>query len=337
MSIRRFPGGCVPLNIIEVKQLCKDFKITKQQKGVFSYLFNNQFETKRAVDGISFTINRGEIAGYIGPNGAGKSTTIKMLTGILVPTSGEVLVNGLVPYKKRKEHAKSIGVVFGQRSQLWWELPVNDSLDLLRHIYKVPEVVYKRNLELFHDVLGIGEFLNQPVRQLSLGQRMRADFAASLVHSPPILFLDEPTIGLDLIAKEKIRDFIATINREEKVTIILTTHDIGDIEKLCTRTVVIDQGKVIYDGNLDTMREKLGKYRTLVVDILDRNFHLAMDDVALIKEEGPKKWLRFDKDDVSPSDIITQLMKKYEIVDLTVEEPEIEGIIKQIYQGINSY
>lgn len=311
----------------------KDFKITKQQKGIFSYLFKNQYEIKKAVDGVSFAIKQGEIVGYIGPNGAGKSTTIKTLAGILVPTSGEVIVSGLTPHKKRKEHAKNIGVVFGQRTQLWWELPVDDSLNLLKHIYKVPEQVYKRNLELFHDVLGLGGFIHQPVRQLSLGQRMRADLAASLVHSPPILFLDEPTIGLDLIAKEKIREFITAINREEKVTVILTTHDIGDIEKLCTRTVVIDKGQVIYDGDLDTMRETLGKYRTLMVDIHDQRFHLEMEHVVLVKEEGTKKWLKFDKDDISPSEIITQLMKTFEIKDLSMKEPEIEGIIKQIYLG----
>ncbi|BBB89575.1 MAG TPA: ATP-binding cassette domain-containing protein [Methylomusa anaerophila] len=321
------------MDIIKVNRLCKEFRITKQQKGVFSYLFSNQFEIKKAVDEISFGIHKGEIVGYIGPNGAGKSTTIKMLTGILVPTSGEISVNGLIPHKKRKEHAKNIGVVFGQRTQLWWELPVIDSLNLLRHIYKVPKQAYQRNLELFHDVLGIGEFLNQPVRQLSLGQRMRADFSASLVHNPPILFLDEPTIGLDLIAKEKIREFVTTINREKKVTVILTTHDIGDIERLCTRTIVIDNGKIVYDGNLDTMRERLGKYRTLVVKIKENDFNLTMNHVVLMKENGPQKWLRFNKDDLSPSEIIAELMKKYEILDLTVEEPGVEGMIKQIYQG----
>ncbi|ADY55282.1 Phosphonate-transporting ATPase [Syntrophobotulus glycolicus DSM 8271] len=319
--------------MIEVKRLCKEFRITKQQKGVFSYLFHNQWETKKAVDDISFGIRQGEIVGYLGPNGAGKSTTIKMLTGILAPTSGEISVNGLIPHKKRKEHARNIGVVFGQRSQLWWELPVIDSLNLLKSIYKVPQQAYQRNLELFHEVLGLGEFINQPVRQLSLGQRMRADFAASLVHSPPVLFLDEPTIGLDLIAKEKIREFITAINREEKVTVILTTHDLGDVEKLCTRTVVIDQGKIIYDGNLERMRASLGRYRTLVVKIKGNGFHFTMPNVVLTKENGPQKWLKFDKDEVSPSGIIAKLMKQYEIQDLTVEEPELEGIIKQIYQG----
>ncbi len=321
------------MSIVKVENLYKEFKITKGKKGILSSFFNNEYEVKKAVNKISFTINEGQIVGYIGPNGAGKSTTIKMLTGIIVPTSGDILVNGLVPYKKRKEHAMNIGTVFGQRTQLWWELPVADSLNLLKYIYKVPEKVYRKNLELFNDTLGLKEFINQPVRQLSLGQRMRADFAASLIHSPKILFLDEPTIGLDIIAKEKIRDFIKIINREDKVTVILTTHDIGDIEKLCNRTIIIDKGEVVYEGNLEAMKDTLGKYRTLVVDIKEKNFSLEIDNIELVNEVGPRKWLRFNKEYISPSQIIAELMMKYEVVDLTVEEPDIEEIIKQIYQS----
>ncbi|MFB9330203.1 ATP-binding cassette domain-containing protein [Paenibacillus aurantiacus] len=318
--------------LIDVRHIAKSFKVQDVKNSGFKNFFNPSYRIENAVKDISFQVNRGEIVGYIGPNGAGKSTTIKMLTGILVPSEGEIVINGIIPHRNRKEHAKQIGVVFGQRSQLWWELPVADSLNLLRHIYKVSEKDFKRNMELFQEILSINEFIQTPVRQLSLGQRMRADIAASLIHNPRILFLDEPTIDLDIVVKEKIRDFIKTINEEQKVTVILTTHDVGDIEKLCDRTVVIDHGELIFDGKLEQMKSYYGNYRTLIVDIPDLQADLTMKSVEVMKIEGTKRWLRFNKEEISPSVIVSQIMSKYEIDDFTVEEQQIEAVIKQIYE-----
>jgi len=321
------------MSIIEVHNLVKDYKVKENQGSILSNMLSNKYTFKNAVDDISFSINEGEIVGYIGPNGAGKSTTIKMLTGILVPTQGDISVNGLVPYKNRKLHAQNIGVVFGQRTQLWWELPVIDSLNLLKYIYKVPEITYKNNLKAFDDILGLSEFINKPVRQLSLGQRMRADFAASLLHNPKIIFLDEPTIGLDIVVKDKILDFIYEINKERKITVILTTHDIRDIEKLCNRTIVLDKGKIVYNGSVDKMKNDFSKYRTIIIEMKDKATLLQINDVALIKEEGPRKWLKFDKNVTSTTKVIAELMSKYEIKDISIEETGIEDIIKQIYTG----
>ena len=248
--------------IIEVKELSKVFKIKKREPGfvgALKGLFSNVYEEKKAVDNISFNIDEGEIVGYIGPNGAGKSTTIKILVGILTPTFGQVEVKGIIPYNNRQENARNIGVVFGQRTQLWWDIPVSETLDLLRHMYKVPLDVYKKNLELFTDILGIDKFIHTPVRQLSLGQRMRADICAALLHNPPIVYLDEPTIGLDVVVKENIRTFIKEINRQRKTTVLLTTHDVSDIEKLCSRVMVIDKGQIMYDGSLELLKENMKK------------------------------------------------------------------------------
>jgi ABC-2 type transport system ATP-binding protein len=323
--------------IIEVKGLRKEFKVAKRKEGAFSAirsLFSREFETKVAVSDVTFEIQPGELVGYIGPNGAGKSTTIKMLTGILVPSGGEVRVRGLVPYEKRVENAKQIGVVFGQRTQLWWDLPTIESFELLQHIYKIPQGLFDKNMARFKELLGLEEFLNTPVRQLSLGQRMRADLAAALLHDPQIVYLDEPTIGLDVVAKEKIRDFIREINRERGVTVILTTHDMQDIEKICERMILIDHGKVIYDGPVAQIKERFGKTRTLVVD-LEPNGHepdLQIAGAELVRREGNRFWLRFNRDVLSASQLIARVSERYAIRDLTVEEPEIEGIISRIYQ-----
>ncbi|WP_010282977.1 ABC transporter ATP-binding protein [Bacillus timonensis] len=321
--------------IIEVKNLRKEFKIAKRETGLVGALksvVNRQFVTKEAVKDISFSIEKGEMVGYIGPNGAGKSTTIKMLTGILVPSSGSIRVNGIIPYENRKENAKSIGVVFGQRTQLWWDLPTIESFELLKEIYRVSDARYKENMETFTDILGLGEFLNTPVRQLSLGQRMRADIAASLLHDPDILFLDEPTIGLDVVAKEKMREFIQEINKLRNVTVILTTHDMEDIEKLCKRMVLIDHGQKVYDGDIAAVKSRYGKMRTLIVDVEENGIDLHVSNGELCKEEGNRKWIRFNRDDFSASDVISQITKTHNITDLTVEEPEIESIISRIYQ-----
>lgn len=323
--------------IIEVKGLRKEFKIAKRKEGAFGAirsLFSREYNTKLAVNEVSFEIQPGELVGYIGPNGAGKSTTIKMLTGILVPSEGYVKVRGLVPYEKRVENAKQIGVVFGQRTQLWWDLPTIESFELLQHIYKIPQERYEKNMARFKDLLALDEFIQTPVRQLSLGQRMRADLAAALLHDPEIVYLDEPTIGLDVVAKEKIRDFIREINKERGVTVILTTHDMQDIEKICERMILIDKGTVIYDGPVSQIKERFGKMRTLVVDLESNGFgdQLGIEGAEQVRREGNKFWLRFNRDEISASQLIARVSQKYNVRDLTVEEPEIEGIISRIYQ-----
>lgn len=321
--------------IIEVEDLMKDFMIAKRETGFLGAvksLVKREHIKKEAVKGISFSINEGEMVGYIGPNGAGKSTTIKMLTGILVPTSGSVKVNGIIPYENRQENAKNIGVVFGQRTQLWWDLPTIESFELLKEIYQVPDKRYKENMDTFTEILGLDEFLNTPVRQLSLGQRMRADIAASLLHDPPILFLDEPTIGLDVVAKEKMRTFIKEINKERSITVILTTHDMEDIEKLCERMILIDHGQKVYDGEIAVVKERFGKTRTLIVDLEESSRSLNLRGGEVFKEEASRFWIRFNRDEVSASGLIAQITETHNIKDLTVEETAIESIISRIYQ-----
>lgn len=321
--------------IIRVRDLSKTFKIPKRKEGPFGAvrtLFSREYQVKEAVHNISFSIQRGEIVGYIGPNGAGKSTTIKMLTGILVPSGGEVVVQGLVPYQQRTENARKIGVVFGQRTQLWWDLPLIESFELLRHIYKLPEERYKANMARFSALLSMDEFIQTPVRQLSLGQRMRADLAAALLHDPEILYLDEPTIGLDVVAKEKIRDFVLEMNRERQLTVILTTHDMQDIERLCERMILIDKGTVIYDGPVEQIKSRFGKQRTLVVDLEEATAEVAVEGAELVKREGGRHWLRFNRDEVSASELIARVSAHWSIRDLTLEEPQIEAIISRIYQ-----
>jgi ABC-2 type transport system ATP-binding protein len=313
----------------------KDFMIAKRETGFLGAvksLVKREHIKKEAVKDISFSIGEGEMVGYIGPNGAGKSTTIKMLTGILVPSSGSVTVNGIIPYENRQENAKNIGVVFGQRTQLWWDLPTIESFELLKEIYQVSAKRYKENMDTFTEILGLDEFLNTPVRQLSLGQRMRADIAASLLHDPPILFLDEPTIGLDVIAKEKMRTFIKEINNERKITVILTTHDMEDIEKLCERMILIDHGQKVYDGEIAVVKERFGKTRTLIVDLEESSYSLQLKGGEVFKEEASRFWIRFNRDEVSASELIAQITETHNIKDLTVEEPAIESIISRIYQ-----
>jgi len=260
-----------PMPIIEVNELVKNFRTFRRRSGLwgsFKDLVNRKYEIVKAVDHISFSVEPGEMVGYIGANGAGKSTTIKMLTGILVPTSGSISVQGLVPYKKRYQHVRQIGVVFGQRTQLWWDIAVIEALRLLQKIYEIPQADFEARLQKFEEVLGIADLLNIPVRKLSLGQRMRCDLAASLLHNPPVLFLDEPTIGLDIAVKSSIRDFIKEINREYNTTVILTTHDLSDIEHLCRRVIMIDHGQLIYDGDLKSLKDRAVGTRRLLVDFI---------------------------------------------------------------------
>jgi ABC-2 type transport system ATP-binding protein len=327
--------------VIEVENLEKAFRVAHHHRGALGAvrnLFERRYREVRAVDGISFAITRGEMLGCLGPNGAGKSTTIKMLTGILVPTGGRVEVFGLTPWRRRKEVARRIGVVFGQRTQLWWDLPLIESLDLLRHIYRVPAARYACNLAAFEGLLDLGPFLHTPVRQLSLGQRMRGDLAAALLHDPEVLYLDEPTIGLDVVAKHRIRDFLRQINRERGVTVLLTTHDMADVEQLCARLLIIDHGKLLYDGSLEAIRERFGTERTLVVDLENGAGGGGPLDVAPAREvraDGPRRWLRFNRAEISAADLIARVAARYRLRDLTIEEPEIEAIVRRIYvEGI---
>ncbi|MFC4767410.1 ABC transporter ATP-binding protein [Effusibacillus consociatus] len=324
--------------IIEVNELRKEFKRLIPKKGPFASirnLWNTNYSVHTAVNNISFSIGKGELVGYIGPNGAGKSTSIKMLTGILVPTSGDIRVAGLVPFKQRKEHAANIGVVFGQKTQLWWDIPAIESYRVLKTIYRIPNEIYNRNLDMFRELLDLHEFENTPVRQLSLGQRMRADLAAALLHDPEILFLDEPTIGVDVLAKEKLRTFIREINKDRKVTVLLTTHDMTDIEKLCSRVMIIDDGQILYDGSIDQLKNSFGGERTLVIELEDGFDPVGLDllHTRLVREEGTRIWLSYDKEKISASQLMLELARTHRIRDLSVEEPEIESVVRQIYES----
>ena len=287
----------------------------------------------RAIENVTFSVQPGEMVGYIGPNGAGKSTTIKMLTGILVPTSGLVRVAGLEPTQKRTELAKRNGVVFGQRTQLWWDLPLRDSFELLRHIYRVPAQRHAFNLARCVALLDMGPFLATPVRQLSLGQRMRGEVTAALLHDPEILFLDEPTIGLDVVAKARLREFLLHINAEQRTTVLLTTHDMGDIERLCSRLMIVDRGGLIYDGDIEGVRHQFGAERTVIVDLEAESPPIAIAHVTVVRIEGPRQWLRFRRDEISAAEVIAAVARSVPIVDLTVEEPLIEDIVRRLYES----
>lgn len=285
---------------------------------------------------MSFRIEKGEMVGFIGPNGAGKSTTIKMLSGILYPDSGKITVAGKIPYKQRKEYVSDIGVVFGQKSQLQWDLPVIDSFELLKAIYRIPEKVYRDNLARFTEMLDMQEFITQPVRQLSLGQRMRADIVAALLHSPQIVFFDEPTIGVDVVGKEKIRGFIRELNEQDKITMIFTTHDMQDIEKTCNRLIIIDRGSKVYDGALADIREEYGSARTLDLELQTDADILPIDNVIItqMSMENKRKWkLQFEQGEIPIRELMNYLLSTYEVKDINIAEPEIESIIRTIYSG----
>jgi ABC-2 type transport system ATP-binding protein len=285
----------------------------------------------KAVDGVSFGVEEGSMVGYVGPNGAGKSTTVKMLTGVLVPSGGRVSVAGLDPVRQRVRLARRIGVVFGQRVQLWWDLPLRDSFELLRHIYRVPEPRYRENLDRFAELLELGPLLATPVRQLSLGQRMRGELTAAMLHDPEILFLDEPTIGLDVVAKTRVREFLASVNREHGTTVLLTTHDLGDIERLCRRLIVLDRGHVIYDGDLGALKMRYGPERTLVVDLEEPAPPLEIEGTRVVRVEGPRQWLSFRRDEVSAARVTAAVAERARLVDLALEEPDIEDVGRRIY------
>lgn len=320
---------------ILVEGITKTFKVSKRKEGLLNALlgvFQREYTIIKALDSISFEIKEGELVGYIGPNGAGKSTTIKILSGILVPDSGQCKVLGRTPWKDRIEHVRNIGIVFGQRTQLWWDLPVIESFELLKDIYKIREKEYRRVFEELIEVLNIKSFLDIPVRQLSLGQRMRCELVASLIHSPSILFLDEPTIGLDAVSKLAIREFIKKINIEKGTTIMLTTHDMDDIETLCSRIIVIGNGKILYDGTMEGLREKVSRDRILIVDIEDgKEFNLKLDGIKNISKENSRWYITFDPEKLSPSELIFKITNIYNVKDLFVENPPIEEIIARFY------
>lgn len=328
-----------------MKNVNKSFKVSKRAKGIpgtIANLFIPKFEDKTAVRDISFSINEGEMVGFIGPNGAGKSTAIKMLTGILTPTSGEIVINGQIPYKNRKKYVKEIGVVFGQRTQLWWDLPLSETFTVLKEIYQIEEKAYKQRMDFLNEVLDLQPFITSPVRTLSLGQRMRADIAASMIHNPRVLFLDEPTIGLDVVVKDNIRKAIAEINKNEKTTIILTTHDLSDIELLCKRIVMIDKGKKVYDGDLDHMKEKYGKMREIHITLKNESdmnklsfaekFNLGEDDLE-VSLDGKKAIVKFNSSKVQVSDILSYILATITVKDIAVGEADIEEIIRRLYKG----
>ncbi len=321
---------------IVVENLVKTFQVAERQAGTWGAvrgLVRRTHRTVHALDGISFELRPGELVGYIGPNGAGKSTTVKMLAGILVPTSGRCEVLGRVPWKERKAHVQQLGVVFGQRTQLWWDLPVVESFDLLRDIYRVPADRYRVLRDELTERLNLGSLLDTPVRQLSLGQRMRCDLAASLLHAPPLLFLDEPTIGLDAVSKLAVREFVQTLNRERGVTVILTTHDMDDIEALCSRVIVIGGGRILSDGTLDALRERVTRERWLLLDLEEADLAIEDPDAEILRRDGQRVTLRFDPARVSPAQLISRLTARYPIRDLFVQNPPIEEIIARLYGG----
>lgn len=281
------------------------------------------------MEGLDLEIEEGEIIGYIGANGAGKSTTVKMLTGIMEPTSGSIEVNGRNPSEERKANAMDIGVVFGQKTQLWWDLPVRDSFRLLRKIYEVSEEEFDRRMDEFNEVLQLEDFLDTPVRKLSLGQKMRCELAAAFLHEPPIVYLDEPTIGLDVAVKERIREFVKKMNRERDTTVMLTTHDIGDIEDLCERVVVLDEGRKIYDGELDALVDRFTS-RRLVLE-LEGGFELDMEGVLEIEDTEEGYEVVFDREEVSAADLMREVLEVYDVSDFQIREPDIESVVKKIY------
>jgi ABC-2 type transport system ATP-binding protein len=328
--------------LISVQDLCKHFRAFKRREGLWGgiqNLFVREYQTVRAVDDITFEIEPGEMVGYIGPNGAGKSTTIKMLTGILVPSTGKIISNGFVPWRQRTDYVKTIGVVFGQRTQLWWDIAVIESFKLLRRIYGVSQHDFDERMELFHQVLGISDYLNTPVRKLSLGERMRCDLAAALLHNPPILFLDEPTIGLDVVAKDHIRKFLRAINERYRTTVLLTTHDLDDIEELCRRIMIIDHGKLLYDGPLAELKAKLLRTKQIKFALRDSEaagtLQRALSSEGLDAEAVDEVTyrVRFDRTRVSTSELIRKILAAGDIRDLLIEDEPIEEIIKRIYAG----
>lgn len=328
--------------IITVDSLVKDFHRPKRFDGPLGglrTLLTRQSVTTRAVDNVSFTIDEGELVGYLGANGAGKSTTIKMLSGILVPSSGTVEVAGLVPWEQRERNALQIGVVFGQRTQLWWDLPLADSLRLVAKLYRMDSARYSRNLDRLVDLLDLSSFMDRPVRQLSLGQRMRGDLAAAMIYEPRILYLDEPTVGLDVVAKEKTRQFVEEVNRDSGTTIILTTHDLADVERLCKRIVFISQGRVLYDGSVHELKRQFAPYRELVITLAPGETtepapaRLDLPGATITAQDNARLTVQFDPDQIAVADLIQAILAQHAVSDISIVEPDLEGVVRQITEN----
>jgi ABC-2 type transport system ATP-binding protein len=320
------------MTLIKAENLDKTFRIYNQGEGIRGYLksfISRDYEEVHAVEDLNLEIDEGEMIGYIGANGAGKSTTVKMLTGILEPSSGKIEVDGLNPNKQRKKNAMNIGVVFGQKTQLWWDLPVKESFKLLKEIYEVSDEDYEKRIDEFDEVLQLSDFWDQPVRKLSLGQKMRCELAAAFLHHPKIVYLDEPTIGLDVAVKERIRDFIKKMNRDKNITVMLTTHDIGDIEDLCDRIVVLDEGKKIYDGQLDALVNRFSSRRLVLEteDVIEPDIEGIKD----IQKPNGKTEIVFDRDVISAPDLMKEILERYDVSDFQIREPDIEAVVKKIY------
>lgn len=328
------------MSIIEVKDLVKTYKIIEKEDGLIGYVKNlikPKYKEFTAVNKINFNIEEGELVGYIGENGAGKSTTIKMLTGLLTSTSGKVVVNGLVPNEKRIENNKNIGAVFGQKTQLWWDLPVIESFRLIKKMYKIPENEYRKNLKRFSEILELEDLLDKQVKNLSLGQKMRCEIAATFLHNPKIVYLDEPTIGLDVFVKENIRKFIKDINKEKKTTVILTTHDLKDIEDVCDRIILLDKGEIIYDGEKQKFKDTYGKYVIADLIVKDKKINIMdneqLDNLTIIEETEEKLKIKFSHDETTIVKIMNEISKYCEIEDIHMKEAELEDILKEIYKG----
>lgn len=326
--------------IIKVKDLVKKYKIIEKEDGLIGYfknLIKPKYKEFTAVNHINFEIQEGELVGYIGENGAGKSTTIKMLTGLLTPTSGEVVVDNLVPNKNRIENNKKIGAVFGQKTQLWWDLPVIESFRLIKKMYKIPDGEYRKNLKKFSEILELDDLLEKQVKNLSLGQKMRCEIAATFLHNPKIVYLDEPTIGLDVLVKERIRAFIKEINKEKNTTVILTTHDLKDIEDVCDRIILLDKGQIIYDGEKEKFKETYGKQ--VIAQIIVKNktslitTETINDEFEVVEESDEQVKIRFNHDKYTIMDIVNRISNYCEITDMHIEEQGLEEILKEIYRG----
>ena len=320
------------MTIIRAENLSKTFRIYQSGEGIRGYLksfVSRDYEEVDAVKDINLEIESGEMIGYIGANGAGKSTTVKMLTGILEPSSGKIEVNGLNPSKERMKNAMNIGVVFGQKTQLWWDLPVKESFKLLKEIYEVSDEDYENRIDEFDEVLQLSDFWDQPVRKLSLGQKMRCELAAAFLHHPKIVYLDEPTIGLDVAVKERIRDFIRKMNQDKNITVMLTTHDIDDIEDLCDRIVVLDEGRKIYDGQLDDLVNRFSS-RRLVLETED-NIEPEIEGIKEILRPNGRVEIVFDREIISAPDLMKEILERYDVSDFQIKEPDIEAVVKKIY------
>ncbi len=342
--------------VITLNDVSKEFKVLKSKEGIkgsIQNLFSRDYKIVKAVNHVSMSINQGEIVGYLGPNGAGKSTTIKMMSGVLIPSSGEIRVNGLIPYKNRRENAEQIGVVFGQRSQLWWSLPLIESFKLLRDIYQIPQKEYEDTLAFYETIVDIKDLYTKPVRQMSLGQRTLSDILAAFLHNPPVVYLDEPTIGLDVSMKSKIRDLIKALNQKKNTTVILTTHDMGDVDALCRRIVIIDKGTMLYDNSIENLRSFFGAYRTmklrftknaseLTKEYLDGQAEEIAKDLAVkypdaksIAVTAEEDWIDIllNEDEIPLMKVMNHIQEQKKIYDVQLQEISTESVIKKIYEG----